>query len=173
HSMKRFAVCLAIMLGCVSRLPAQNMSAAAFLERARAATGKYQDRAVAILDGYRQIGGDFPAMGEHWINVGLLYDGKIEPEHPEFLTYAVINGEPRLLGLAYALPLLSGESVPDWPAGIEAWHDHFRTIEDETLFPQHHSFGAAGDAPRLAMLHVWTWLANPAGIWAPDNWAIP
>ena len=148
-------------------------SEAAFIESARAATAKYQDRSVAIADGYRQIGSDFPAMGEHWINIGLLFDGKFEPAHPEVLTYVVVSGKPQLLGVAYVLPLLRGESAPDWPVSKDKWHDHFRTLEDETALPRHHTAGQDGDGPRLTMLHAWIWLPNPAGMFAPDNWAIP
>lgn len=152
--------------------PQLDGSEAAFIDSARAATAKYQDRSVAIADGYRQIGSDFPAMGEHWINIGLLFDGKLDPAHPEVLTYVVVAGTPRLLGVAYALPLLEGESAPDWPVK-DQWHDHFRTLELETALPQHHTPGEAADKPRLTMLHAWIWLANPAGMFAADNWAIP
>jgi len=154
-------------------MPESDNSEAAFLESARLATAKYHDRSVAIADGYRQIGGDFPGMGEHWINIGLLFDGKLDPAHPEVLTYVVVLGKPKLLGVAYMLPLLPGESAPDWPVAKEKWHEHFRTLEDETMLPQHHAAGRAGDAPRMTMLHAWIWLANPAGMFAADNWAIP
>lgn len=153
--------------------PQGDSSEAAFIESARAATAKYQDRSSAIAEGYRQIGSDFPAMGEHWIRIGLLFDGKFDPAHPEVLTYAEVSGKPQLLGVAYVLPLLAGESAPDWPAGKEKWHDHFRTLEDETALEQHHTAGHAGDSPRMTMLHAWIWLANPAGMFAADNWAIP
>jgi hypothetical protein len=153
--------------------PQTDSSEAAFIESARVATAKYQDRSVAIADGYRQIGSDFPAMGEHWINIGLLFDGKFDPAHPEVLTYVVLAGKPQLLGVAYVLPLLKGESAPDWPVSKDHWHDHFRTLEDETALPRHHTAGQAGDAPRLTMLHAWIWLANPAGMFEADNWAIP
>jgi hypothetical protein len=172
--MKSGFLWVAIMLACAPlATPQDDHSVAAFIESARAATAKYQDRSVAIADGYRQIGSDFPAMGEHWINIGLLFDGKFDAAHPEVLTYAIVSGRPQLLGVAYVLPLLQGESAPDWPASKEAWHDHFRTVEDETMQPQHHTAGQAGDAPRLAMLHAWIWLANPAGMFAADNWALP
>ncbi len=148
-------------------------SETAFIESARAATAKYQDRSIAIADGYREIGSDFPAMGEHWINVSLLFDGKFDPVHPEVLTYVVVAGKPHLLGVAYLLPLLPGESAPDWPVSKEKWHDHFRSLEDETSLPRHHATGEAGDAPRITMLHAWIWLENPAGMFAADNWALP
>lgn len=150
------------------------MPQTAFIETARAATEKYKDRLVAIADGYRKIGTDFPAMGEHWINIGLLFDGKFEAAHPEVLTYVTVSGKPQLLGVAYILPLLPGESPPDAPVAKEKWHDHFRTIEDETELPRHdHAMSMDNDQPRMAMLHAWIWLENPNGAFAPDNWAVP
>ena len=172
--MKRALLPIAIALAYAPlATPQGGISEAAFIESAREATAKYQDRAVAIAAGYRQIGSDFPGMGEHWISIGLLFDGKLDPAQPEVLTYVSVSGKPRLLGVAYMLPLLAGESAPDWPAGKEKWHDHFRTLEDETALPQHHASGHGGDAPRMTMLHAWIWLANPAGMFAADNWAVP
>jgi hypothetical protein len=172
--VKRALLLSALAIACAPlATPQSGTSEAAFVESARAATAKYQDRSVAIADGYRQIGTDFPAMGEHWINIGLLFDGKFDPAHPEVLTYVVVSGKPRLLGVAYVLPLLKGESAPDWPVSKDKWHDHFRTIEEETALPEHHAAGHAGDAPRLTMLHAWIWLSNPAGMFEADNWAIP
>jgi hypothetical protein len=153
--------------------PQNNDAENAFIEAARTATAKYQDRSVAIAEGYRQIGSDFPAMGEHWIRIGLLFDGIFDPTHPEILNYAVVSGKPQLLGVAYVVPLLPGESAPDWPVAKEKWHDHFRTLEDETALPQHHTSGHAHNVSRMTMLHAWIWLTNPAGLFAADNWAIP
>src|SRR5262245_32888373 len=170
----RRAFALSVMLLClgVSFTSAQNTTSA-FLDRARAATAKYQDQSVAILEGYRRIGRDFPAMGEHWIRLALLFDDKVDAEHPEVLTYVPVGGGSKLTGVAYALPLLPGESPPDLPAPKDAWHDHFRTIEDETVLPLHHLPADASSMPRIAMLHAWIWTRNPAGVFAADNWAIP
>jgi len=75
--------------------------------------------------------------------------------------------------VAYALPLLPGESPPSQPAPMEAWHDHLRTVEDETVLPRHHFHMVDSGKPRLAMLHAWIWTSNPEGVFAADNWAIP
>ena len=149
------------------------LSEAGFVECARGATRRYQDRAAAVLDGYRRIGDDFPSMGEHWIHVGLVFDGEFDPAQPEVLTYVVVGELPVLLGVAYLLPLLEGETPPDWPAGPDAWHDHYRTLDEETLVPGHHMSGTGGEGPRLAMLHAWIWSESPSGVFAADNWAIP
>jgi len=148
-------------------------STAAFIECARAATDRYHDRAAAVLDGYRRIGRDFPAMGEHWIRVGLVFDGQFDASRPEILSYVLVNGTPQLLGVAYAMPLLRGEQPPDGPGGQDAWHDHSRTVDDETLLPLHHMHGTAQGGARLAMMHAWIWSPNPDGMFAADNWAIP
>ncbi len=145
----------------------------AFAERARHATARYQDRDAAIADGYRLIGDDFPGMGEHWIHIGLVFDGAYDPTRPEILTYVTLGGTPRLLGIAYALPLLDGEVPPEEPAGRAAWHAHSGSVDDETLAPHHHSSEHADHGPRLAMVHAWVWLANPEGLFAADNWSIP
>jgi len=143
-----------------------------FVQCARDGTLKYLDRRAAILDGYRRIGADFPSMGEHWINLSLLFDTQLDPRRPEVLSYVEIAGEARLLGVAYALPLLAGETPPEWPAG-EAWHEHYRTLNDETISPEHRMPDLNPSRARMAMLHAWIWSDNPDGTFAADNWAIP
>jgi hypothetical protein len=144
----------------------------AFAVCASFANRKYRDQAEAILDGFRPIGGDFPAMGEHWIQVARVFDGRFDPASPEILSYARVDGEPVLLGVAYAVPLLTGESPPDWPVGADAWHDHYGSLGEETFSPVSHMRPPTG-GPRIAMLHAWLWAENPDGLFAADNWAIP
>jgi len=168
---------LAALLAAAPESPAEAAPAAELVAVVREATSRYQDREVAIADGYRLIGGDFPAMGEHWIHIGLLFGRRHDPTRPEFLTYVTVNGTPRLTGVAYAVPLLPGESPPEGPFAGVRWHDHVTTIDEETLIAhgEHSGHGAPDpDAPpRLSMAHAWVWLANPAGDFAADNWAIP
>ncbi len=153
--------------------PVARAQQSAFVDQARAATAKYHDRAAAVADGYRLIGDDFPGMGEHWIHIGLVFDGVYDAARPEVLTYVTLDGAPRLLGVAYALPLLDGEAPPEGPAGHAAWHAHAGTVDDETFVPHHHHSESADHGPRLAMVHAWLWLENPEGLFAADNWAIP
>ena len=151
------------------------LSPSAFLECARTAAEKYQDRSKAIRDGYRPIGRDFPAMGEHWIRIALLFDGVVDPTRPEVLNYVVVDGKPKLVGLGFATPLLAGELAPELPAGRDAWHDHSKTIEDETVLPHpspEHAHHGEEPGPRLAMLHTWLWAPNPDGVFAADNWSL-
>lgn len=144
-----------------------------FAACASSATWKYRDQAEAVLDGFRPIGDDFPAMGEHWIHVGRVFDGRFDPARPEVLSYARLNGEPVLLGVAYAVPLLAGESPPDWPVPSDAWHDHYGSLDEETFRRGSHNMDPSTPGPRIAMLHAWIWKENPGGLFAPDNWAIP
>ena len=157
---------------CAASMSNESGSGSTFIKCAREGTARYQDRSAAILDGYRLIGRDFPGMGEHWINISLLFDSKFDPERPEVLNYVEVAGKPQLLGVAYALPLLAGESAPDWP-GAGAWHAHYRTLNDESMSPEHHRHGEGPDGARIAMLHAWIWTENPAGTFAADNWAVP
>jgi hypothetical protein len=151
------------------------LNGSAFTDCARAAAEKYQDRSKAIRDGYRPIGRDFPAMGEHWIRITLVFDGVVDPTRPEVLNYVLVDGRPKLVGLGFAAPLLAGELAPEAPAGRDAWHDHSRTIEDETVLPHTdpvHAHHGEGPGPRLAMLHTWLWAPNPDGVFAADNWGL-
>jgi hypothetical protein len=48
---------------------------------------------------------------------------------------------------------------------------------DEESFILGHAGSAQGaeptPGPRIAVLHAWLWLENPAGLFATDNWALP
>lgn len=148
---------------------------AAFLASARAGTEKYRDRSVAIAAGFRRLGRDFPSMGEHWANPGKVIAGRFSIADPAMLTYATIDGRPILLGLVYAIPLEAGQLPPLLPGGSKAWHEHNGTVDEESFLPEHggdHSSMHVGGT-RLAILHVWTILPNPAGYFAAENWALP
>jgi hypothetical protein len=146
----------------------------AFLARARAAGERYEDRRNAILDGYRRLGPDFPAMGEHWIHPGRMIAGEVDPDRPQALAYAPIDGRPRLMGVIYAMPLRMDEAPPDFPSpGV--WHDHSGTIDEESVLLLRHTLGgdSAAGGLRLAMMHVWLRPENPRGPFESENWTLP
>jgi len=148
-------------------------AATRFLAQVRTATARYRDREQAVLDGYRPIGGDFPGMGEHWIDIRTLFSRTFTPDQPAILEYAAIDGRPTLIGVAYALPLLTGEMPPVLPGNVP-WHSHAGTVEDESdLLSQAMESHASMHGARLAMVHVWAWLPNPEGTFHADNWALP
>ena len=148
--------------------------AAAFVAAARAGTERYRDRNAAIAAGFRRLGRDFPSMGEHWAHPGKVIAGRFDVGDPAMLTYASIDGKPVLLGVVYAIPLERGQHPPEIPGGVSPWHEHNGTVDEESFLPEHGS-----DPPemqpgtRLAILHVWTLLPNPAGPFAAENWALP
>lgn len=148
--------------------------AAAFVAAARAGSERYRDRNAAIAAGFRRLGRDFPSMGEHWAHPGKVIAGRFEVGDPAMLTYASIDGKPVLLGVVYAIPLGPGEHPPVIPGGPSPWHEHNGTVDEESFLPEHG--GDHVETPtgtRLAILHVWTLLPNPAGPFAAENWALP
>src|SRR5262249_32158492 len=133
-------------------------------------TERFTDRRVAVDEGYRRVGADFPGMGEHWINVGSLLGNRIDPARPALLTYAMIAGRPTLLGVGFVV-VTNADSAPDVPGWPTEWHEHSGLLADES--------GAAieptkTDSPtHVWVMHVWTALENPAGQLSADNWSLP
>lgn len=156
----------------MSRLSAQSDLVAT----ARAATVRYQDQAAALADGYRAVGPDFPGMGVHWVNKGLLLTGTVDPAHPPVLEYADIDGRPTLVGVAYAALVTDSAPRSPLPVPAGAWHTHAGTVDEESFLLSHagvHSDHSQAHGPRLAVAHAWIWLDNPAGLYETDNWALP
>ena len=145
-----------------------------FVAAARAGTERYRDRNAAIAAGFRRLGRDFPSMGEHWAHPGKVIAGRFDVRDPAMLTYASIGGKPVLLGVVYAIPLEPGQNPPEIPGAGNPWHEHNGTVDEESFLPEH-----GGDHPqshtatRLAILHVWTLLPNPAGPFGAENWSLP
>jgi len=147
---------------------------AEFVELARAGTFQYMDRSLAIADGYRLIGTDFPGMGEHWVNPGLIMKGDFDPAHPQVLCYITVNGDATLISVAYAIAVAADERPPESPASPDAWHYHSGSIREESFLLHGRNVDRADHrGPRIVMLHAWVWLENPAGVFAKDNWALP
>lgn len=154
--------------------PTASTDVAAFVAAARLGTERYRNRSVAIAAGFRRLGRDFPSMGEHWAHPGKVIAGRFDVADPAMLTYASIDGKPVLLGVVYAIPLEPGENPPVIPGGAIPWHEHNGTVDEESFLPEHggeHSEAHSGT--RLAILHVWTLLPNPAGAFAAENWSLP
>ncbi len=144
----------------------------AFRERVRQGTARFADRNAAIRAGYRAVGGDFPAMGRHWVHPGVIMRGKIEPESPAILLYAEIAGGPTLVGVAFAISLVPGEEPPLIAGQRREWHEHNGSVAEESLINEH-DHGSGDGRTRLAILHVWSGVENPEGTFATDNWALP
>jgi hypothetical protein len=125
---------------------------------------------------------EFPAMGEHWVNPDLLLGGRFDAWRPTFLSYVVIAGRATLAGVGYAVPLSPGEGPPEIPGAGRVWHEHNGTVDEESVLSGHggqHSEHRDGRMPhdvprtRLAVLHSWVGVPNPAGVLEAENWALP
>lgn len=149
------------------------VTAAQLVELAGAAALRFRSLDSAVAHGYRRLGMDFPAMGEHWVNPGVVLAGKLDPATPAMLSYISVGGVPRLGGIAYALPLDSGETAPPVPGGADMWHEHDGTLEEESTRSAHHGRATSVGGPRLVVLHVWTDVPNPAGPFVAENWSLP
>jgi hypothetical protein len=148
-------------------------SRAEFASLAHEATARFQDKATAIGEGYRQIGPDFPTLGQHWVNMSILFTGLFDPARPSVLAYADIGGKPTLVKVAYALPIGATETVPDFPWAAGAWQYLDGNVAEAGLPSDGTSAGATAGGLRVAVLHAWIWLENPLGALAMHNWALP
>jgi hypothetical protein len=157
----------------------ERLSLEAFATTAAGAAARYADRRIAIADGYRRIGADFPAMGEHWLRTSELLEGRLDPARPTMLAYATINGQPTLVGTGFVVTTRDDERADHAPGWPEEWHEHSGLLAEESgARPAASSEGHAhGAEPRRGtrawVLHIWTTLENPAGRYHADNWALP
>jgi hypothetical protein len=125
------------------------------MAQARAATAIYHDVNRAIADGYVRATEFESGEGYHYANFALI-DDKFEIERPEALLYTLgPDGQLRLAGVEYMVPLSLSDVAPEGFTGEE---DLWR--EDSE------GFG-------LWELNVWLWLHNPDGMFAAKNPRIP
>lgn len=151
----------------------------AFAATAATAAARYADRRVAMADGYRRIGADFPAMGEHWLRTSELLEGRLDPDRPTMLTYATIEGRPTLVGTGFVVTTRDDERADHAPGWPEEWHEHSGLLAEESgarppPSASGHTHGTEQRrGTRAWVLHIWTTLENPAGRYHADNWALP
>lgn len=147
---------------------------------ARTGTARYTDVNAAIADGFKRVGVEFPAMGEHWVSLSRILENRFNVTRPSVLIYVTVRGKRQLAGVGYTALLGDGEQPPPTAAKLSDWHEHNGSVIDESL-PVHggatHSAmppeAAELGATRLAILHVWAWTINPAGAFITENWSLP
>jgi hypothetical protein len=175
RALERTAVALLAMAaaGCGGRPRSRvELSPSDFVTAARAGTARYASQEAAIADGFRRVGTDFPAMGEHWVNLPQVMADSFAPARPSVLTYIKVGGVPRLVGVAYIKLLGPHEQPPDFAPAQGHWHEHNGSIVEESFLAGHEAHTSEGDL-RVAILHAWIWIENPDGLFVTDNWSLP
>jgi len=134
----------------------------ALVEVVREATERFRDVSVAEAEGYHLLfgcvsGGDFGAMGLHFVNTALIGDDIIDPRHPEIVLYEpTSDGGVRLTGA-------------DFLVLKDVW-DAKHAAPPELMGQLFHLFDAPNrfGLPPFYTLHVWAWKDNPNGSFV--NW---
>jgi hypothetical protein len=137
--------------------------AGALVNVVREVTERFRDVRVAEAEGYALkfgcvSGGEYGAMGLHYVNFALVLDGGVlDPTRPEIVIYEPLpNGRLRLVGADY-LVLAS-----DWHSKNQAPPELIGQLLH--LFESPNRFGL----PTFYTLHVWAWKDNPTGTFS--NW---
>lgn len=142
----------------------QKSQAGALVRTVREATERFKDVAVAEAENYHLLfgcvsGGDYGAMGMHFVNLAKVFDGgKLDAADPEIVIYEPTpNGRLRLIGADYLVPAADWDAKnPGNPPQLMGQLFHF--------FESPNRFGL----PPFYTLHVWAWKENPTGAFV--NW---
>ena len=101
-------------------------------------------------------GGDFGAMGLHYVNMQLV-DGELDAARPEIVLFEpTARGGIRITGVDYLVPAEAWHAKHAGPPQLMGQLFH--------LFDSPNRFGL----PPFYTLHVWAWKNNPAGTFT--NW---
>jgi hypothetical protein len=140
----------------------QKNQAGDLIRTVRDATERFRDVAAAEAEGYGLMfgcvsGGDSGAMGLHYVNPALVFDGELDAARPEIVIYEPSsNGRLKMTGA-------------DFLVLADAWHAKHADPPQLMgqlfhLFESPNRFGL----PRFYTLHVWAWKENPNGAFV--NW---
>ena len=136
---------------------------ARLVQLVRNATKDFQDVAN-VPAGYGPFlgcvsGPDHGAMGVHYVNGGLVGDGKIDVNQPEALIYETRNGQTRLVGVEY---------IVDAATWLQNNNNAPPVLEGQTFqlvgIPNRYNIPAP-----FFELHVWAWRHNPHGAFVDWN----
>jgi hypothetical protein len=137
--------------------------AGALIKVVREATERFRDVKVAEAEGYQLAfgcvsGGEYGAMGLHYVNFPLVMDrGVLDPTRPEIVIYEPLpNGRRRLIGADFLVLASDWHSKNPSPPELMGQLLH--------LFESPNRFGL----PNFYTLHVWAWKDNPTGTFS--NW---
>jgi len=139
----------------------------ALVKAVRDATEQYRDVRQAVKGGYGLMfgcvsGGDYGAMGLHFVNGAKVFDGgELDVKTPEIVIYEPLpNGRARITGADFLVIAADWDAKhPGQPPELMGQLFHY--------FDAPNRFGL----PPFYTLHVWAWKDNPAGTfsnWNPD-----
>lgn len=169
----------------VAVLQASTPAEAEVLSAARAAISEVRDTTDARAAGFRPF--EFPDQidrspfqGEHWM-LEERAARRATLDRPFFVMFGRIAGELRRVGAAYMVRLDPFEEPPRELGGVEAsWHRHAWCYEvpGEGTALAHHTRdcverGGRPDDGQVGMIHVWTDVPSPHGLFAHDNPGLP
>jgi hypothetical protein len=128
----------------------------------REATERFKDVAAAEAEGYGLqfgcvTGPDAGAMGMHFVNFPLVFDGELDPRRPEIVIYEPLpDGRLRLIGADYLVVADQWNATHSQPP--ELMGQLLQFFEAPNRF----------NLPAFYTLHVWAWKDNPNGTFV--NW---
>lgn len=161
----------------------------AVLAAARRAVAALGDTAAVRAAGYRpitelRIPDGLPFQGWHWRRV---QPGDTMPnvplDRPAFIMFGPVNGVSQRVGVAYSALVPLAEPALQGLGGdpVAKWHDHFwcdsvAAVPGGFLVNDPAACSARGGVVqprRTTMVHVWTDVPNPEGVYGHDNPALP
>ena len=152
------------------------------------AVAPYRDIRQARADGWRRTTAHVPLMGEHWARrhgVDYVVGDTLDLHRPSNLIYAEIGGRMELIAVSYVVRIGPDDPMPRGFSGpADVWHVHnldqilAALGEKRPLIARLGSrwvarnFAQDGNR-RLAMVHVWLYGNNPAGVFENLNPTLP
>ena len=142
--------------------PQEKKQQNALVQEVRRVTGQFQRRPPAdrgLVFGCVS-GGDFGAMGLHFLKGAVLHDGEVKVDDPEIFLYEPLpNGKLQLTGVDYLVFKSEWEAKPENQGIVPSLNGQLFH-----LFDAPNRFGL----DPFYTLHVWAWKDNPNGTFT--NW---
>ena len=151
------------LAGCASgHMGGHGVSTSPLATEVRRATERFQDVSAATAAGYALFLGCVSspqgrAMGIHYVNGGLVGDGKLDAARPEALMYEPRGGKLELVGVEYIVIASAWDGANKTPPTLMGQLFHYNTSPNRYGIPAFYS------------LHVWAWRPNPDGVFADWN----
>ncbi|MEZ5285891.1 MAG: DinB family protein [Vicinamibacterales bacterium] len=154
------AVALAMALVLGGSAGAQAGPIGTLADAVRAATWPLRNPEDAIAAGWAPATGcvsgpQSGAMGTHYINGSLLFDGQLDADRPESLIFETRNGRSVLVGAEF-LVIADQWHAANGPQPPVLRGQHFHLVSGANRY----------GLPAFYELHVWAWKHNPNGTYA-------